>query len=325
MTFQGMNVDRYRRWHYLAAVLLALLGVWVTWEAWADIFQIAYKDEEYSHIFIVPLVALWLVWVRRARLRHCRARFTALGPLTVALGWMLMTWGFYRLNAERIGEMGWGVRWLFWGLYGVLRTLHISHAGQSLWHLGAVMVVLGCGLSVLGKSFLFRFFPAIAVLVFLIPVPGDLRQRIALPLQAWTAQISETLLTLMGFAVERSGNMLAVNGQPVTIAEACNGIRMVFALILVVYAFSFGMPLRNGVRILLLALSPLAAIAVNVPRILTTALIYGYFSKETGTAFHDYSGWLMLPIAFLMLYGIIKILKWAMIPVTKYTLAQSPL
>jgi hypothetical protein len=50
--------------------------------------------------------------------------------------------------------------------------------------------------------------------------------------------------------------------------------------------------------------------------------VYGYFTPQTGQMFHDYSGWLMLPIAFLMLYGIIGILKWAMIPVTKYTLAS---
>ena len=33
--------------------------------------------------------------------------------------------------------------------------------------------------------------------------------------------------------------------------------------------------------------------------------------------FHDYSGWLMLPIAFLILLGIIKMLRWAMIPVMR--------
>lgn len=320
---QQANFDRYRLWHYLAALAMAALGVAVTWDAWADIFNIASKDEEASHIFIVPIVTLWLIWVRRARLRHCKPSFTIIGPLLVAAGWMAMTWGFYRLNADRIAILSPSIRWLFWMMYGVLKTLHLTHAGQSMLHLGAVIVVVGCLLSVLGKGFLVRFFPAIAVLIFLVPVPGDLRLKIAIPLQSWTAQLSEALLSLAGFQVERSGNMLAVNNIPVTIAEACNGIRMVFALILVVYAFAFGMPLRNSVRFLLLLLSPLAAIALNVPRILANAVIFGYFSQETGMAFHDYSGWLMLPIAFLMLYAIIKLMKWAMIPVTKYTLAQS--
>src|SRR5204862_6900719 len=114
----------------------------------------------------------------------------------------------------------------------------------------------------------------------------------------------------------------SIHGVPVSIAAACNGMRMVFALILVSYAFSFGLPLRNSVRIIVLLASPLAAIFCNVLRILPTALMYGYHSKEAATKFHDYTGWVMLPIAFLLLYGIFKLLKWAMIPVTRYTLAS---
>jgi exosortase/archaeosortase family protein len=73
--------------------------------------------------------------------------------------------------------------------------------------------------------------------------------------------------------------------------------------------------------------SPVAAIFCNVVRILPTIWLYGNFPKEAGKAsvgelFHDFSGWLMLPISFLILLGIIKVLRWAMIPVMRYTLAS---
>src|SRR5206468_4060275 len=152
-----------------------------------------------------------------------------LGVLLVALGWATFDYGFY-------------------------------HARQALWHLGAVIVVVGCMLSVLGKNVVFRFFPAIAVLVFLVPVPGRIRQEIALPLQSWTARAAQTGLEICGVETEVNGNTLRINGQPVTVAEACNGLRMVFPLILVSYAFSFALPLRNGVRFLLLLASPPVAI-----------------------------------------------------------------
>jgi exosortase len=194
--------------------------------------------------------------------------------------------------------------------------------GQTMWHIGAVLVVLGCVLSILGKNVLFRFFPAVLVLVFLIPVPGMIRQEIALPLQAWLAQIAQVLLEVLGVEVARTGNQLIVNNTPVAIAEACNGLRLVFALILVVYAFAFGLPLRNGVRVLLLLASPLVAMFFNIIRILPTALLYGYESRPLADTFHDYAGWMMLPITFATLYGLIKLLKWAMVPVTKYTLAS---
>jgi exosortase len=254
-------------------------------------FLIAFNDEEYSHIFIVPVVALWMVWVRRMRFRHCKASGTLFGPVLVALGWVIAHHGFH-------------------------------HQHQSLWHGGSVLVVLGCVLSVLGKNVLFRFFPAFAVLIFMIPVPGTIRQDIAQPLQDWTANSARTCLEILGVETEVSGNVLSINGVPVTIADACNGMRMVFPLILVSYAFSFGLPLRQSVRATVLLASPLAAIVCNVIRTVPTIWLYGNKPLEVADLFHKYSGWIMPLIAFLLLLGIIKLLRWAMLPVTRYPLAS---
>lgn len=322
MAPRSLITDHWNRWHVLAAALMGALGMVATREAWADIFHIAYVDEEYSHIFLVPVVALWLVWVRRMRVRHCRPSFTLLGPIVIALGWMCSFYGFYRLNPEKIDVLPASVSWLFSGMYSVMSWIGRPHAGQTLWHGGAVLVVIGCMLSVLGKNVIVRFFPVLLVLIFLIPVPGDIRLRVALPLQSKLAEISQFLLEVLGADVLRNGNQLTVNGHSVAIAEACNGLRMVFALILVVYAFAFGLPLRNSVRVLLLLASPLVAMVFNVVRILPTAYLYGYERKSIADPFHEYAGWAMLPVTFLTLYGLIQLLKWAMIPVTKYRLAS---
>jgi exosortase len=286
-----MRIDRLTGWHIAAAFFMAGLAIAVTCPAWRDVFVIAYNDEEYSHIFIVPVVALWMLWVRRMRFRHCKPSGTILGVLLAALGWATASYGF-------------------------------NHGYQSLWHGGSLLVVIGCMLSVLGKNVVFRFFPAFVVLIFLIPVPGMIRQDIAQPLQTWTANIAQTCLEIIGVETEVSGNMLSINGQPVTIAEACNGMRMVFPLILIAFAFSFGLPLRNSVRIVVLLLSPLAAIVCNVIRTIPTIWLYGNRSRDLADTFHNYSGWMMLPIAFLLLLGVIKLLRWAMLPVTRFPLAS---
>ncbi len=286
-----LRTDRLGAWHAAAALAMAALGVAVTFDAWRDIFLIAYNDEEYSHIFIVPVVALWMLWVRRMRFRHCRPSGTLVGPMLVLFGWLVSSYGFH-------------------------------HAHQSLWHGGSVIVVLGCMLSVLGKNVIFRFFPAFAVLIFMIPVPGTIRQDIAQPLQDWTANSARTCLEILGVETEVSGNVLSINGVPVTIADACNGMRMVFPLILVSYAFSFGLPLRQSVRVLILLASPMSAIACNVIRTVPTIWLYGNKPREIADTFHTYSGWLMPVIAFLLLRGIIKLLRWAMLPVTRFPLAS---
>lgn len=290
VSLRSIHFERLTPLRLVAATVLALLGVAATWEAWADIFRYAWRDEEYSHIFIVPAVAAWMVWVRRSRLRHCRPSGTILGPILAGIGWWMSWYGF-------------------------------NHAVQVFWHAGAALVVIGCILSVLGKNVLFRFFPAFALVIFLVPMPGQIRQSIAVPLQSWTAEMAQLLLGLFGIATERSGNVLFINGKPVTIAEACNGMRMVFPLLLVAYAFCFGLPLRNSVRFLLLLLSPIAAIACNVLRTLPLVWLYGNASTADADRFHSWSGWAMLPIAFVILLGAIRLLRWMMIPVKRYTLA----
>jgi exosortase len=283
--------DRLTRWHALAAGTMALLGIAVTFEAWRDIHFIASNDDEYSQIFLVPLVAAWLIWVRRMRLRHCPVRGTILGPVLAIAGAVIGSYGF-------------------------------NHGVQSFWHGGSLLVVLGCVVSVVGKTALIRFLPAVIVLVFLIPIPGDLRQRIAIPLQAYTAQIAKVVLDLARIETEVSGNTLIVNGVPVMIAEACNGMRLVMPLLLVAYAFAYGLPLRNGVRMAILLVSPLTALACNVARTLPTIWLYGRQDEVIARQFHDWSAWAMLPVAFLILMGVIRLFRWAALPVERYTLAS---
>jgi exosortase len=285
-----LRIERWTVTHAIMATVMGVVAVAATWEAWQDIYEKAVRETEYSHIFLVPLVALWMVFARRLRIRHCKPIGTLPSLLIAALGWAVHMYGYYR-------------------------------GYQTLWHAGAVILMVGAVLSVLGKHALVRFFPAIAVLIFLIPVPPYYRLKIAQPLQSWTAEVSYTILELLGAKVERAGDNLLVNGQAVQIIEACNGMRMVFALILVSYAFSFGLPLRNSVRFIVLLASPITALLCNVIRVVPNAWAYGYVSADVGDLLHKYLGWLMLPVSFILLLGVIKVLRWAMVPVMKFSLA----
>ena len=305
--FRWLRTERWTLGHVVVAAVMAGLGVLATLDAWRDIFHIAWRDGENNHVFLVPIVAGWMIFARRFRFRHCKPSGTMTGLMVVCIGWVISTFGYY-------------------------------HGYQALFHGGAVLVALGGALSVLGRQALFRYFPAIAVLVFLIPVMPHHRLWLAhhlelwtgRDLQGWNALISEHVLNLCGVPVERHGSLLvlSVSHQSLNIVEACNGLRMVFSLILVTYAFSFGLPLRNSVRLIVLALSPVIAIFCNVLRIIPTVWVYGHFSRSGdrfgffGGTFHDLLGWLMLPLAFLILLGIIKLLRWAMVPVMQYTLAS---
>ena len=287
----GWRRNGWSHWHFIAAAAMGVAAVAVTWPAWADIYRIGRIDEESSHIFLVPVVAAWLIWVRRARFGQCRPVDPYVGPLIMALGWFLSAYGYHN---------------------GI----------QSFWHGGAVILLIGAVATVLGREVLMRYLPVVIVLGFLVPIPGIMRQQIAIPLQTATAQITHDLVELGGATIDRAGNLLQINGVDVAVAEACNGMRGVFALALVSYAFAFGTPLRWYARGLILLASPLVALVINIIRMMPTVWLYGYAPQSVADQFHDWSGWIMLGLAFLLLLALLHVLRWAMIPVTRYTLAN---
>lgn len=288
----------WNRWDVVAALGAMMVGFAVTADAWIDIFTIAWKDEEASHVLLVPFILPWLVWVRRGRLVRSRRVRTMAGPLAVAIGWLLCWYGYNE------------------------NILAFTHGGS-------VLIVVGCLLSVVGAQVLFQFLPAFIVLVFLVPMPASIRLAVSLPLQESMARLTQAIFEIMGVGLERSGNVLTINGVDVAIAEACNGLRMVFTLVLVSYAFAFGTPLRPYLRLLILAAALPSAILCNVVRMIPTVWLYGRSGEEfwgwpgveVADVFHTVSGWVMVVVAFGLLMGVIRLLRWSLIPVARYTLA----
>jgi exosortase len=266
------------------AAILCAAGVVALRGAWADMARFAIHDEESSQILMVPVVLAWLVWARRGRLARCRLEASWSGPLLVVAGWAVSHLGF-------------------------------NHSIQCFWHGGAVLVLLGCVASVLGFDVLLAMWPAVLAAAFLVPVPGTLRLPLAAKLQNATARTVEAIMSTFGANISRSSNQLIVNGHPVLIAEACNGMRLVFPLFLAIYVFVFITPLRAAVRWLLILTSPIAAVLCNVVRVIPTVWMYGHATPAAADRFHELSGWPMIVIAFLMLMGLIKLLEWAHVPV----------
>jgi exosortase len=280
----------WHRGHAVMAIALAVLAIVCTWDAWSDMYRIALKDEEASHALLVPPIAVWLLWVRRGRLRHCRLLGTWVGPVLVLFG-------------------------------GALYLLGDKMMWQLFWHVGAITVMVGAILTILGRDVLRNFLPVFLVLAFMLPVPGRIRQKVAIPLQKATAQATQVAFELAGMPVERSGNLLVINGKDVAVGEACNGMRMTFALLLVSFAFAFTTPLNGYVRVLVVALSPFSSVVCNVIRLVPTVWVYGNASDQAAQQFHDVSGWVMLFVAFGLLMGVVRLLRWFMVPVSPFTLA----
>lgn len=286
--------NRFRRsWSAGDAALLGVLiivAIWTARSALLDIWSRATSDAEQSHILLVPIVAGWLVWLRRSRLRFVRYQPNLYGPAIVVASWLLVWFGFHQ---------------------GFL----------ILQHVGGIGLLVGALVSMAGQTIIRQFLPAFLVLAFAVPIPGFVRYAIAEPLQTMATVVTHEFLNIFGVASVRSGNLLEIHGQQVAVGEACNGMRMVFALALVVFAFVFSTPFKFSTRVLLLVLSPLVALVCNVIRLIPTSLIYGYGDPDSAEMFHDLAGWLMLPVALMLLLGVLRLVRWLQLPVMSWRLA----
>ncbi|MFM7134534.1 MAG: exosortase/archaeosortase family protein [Planctomycetota bacterium] len=259
---------------------------------WQDIYIQASKRVDNGYIFLVPLVAAYLAWIRWAR-----AKMVVPAP---------SLWGVV------VGACG-----AAFALLGEEKDLRIA------LHFSAVLGLVACFVTLAGPNVLRQFAPAFLALLFLMPVPGEVRKWLASPLQDFATGFTYECLLLFGIGVVREGNVLVINGAQVFVGEACDGMRMVFALALTVFAFVFSVPLRLPARLVLLAASPLIAIVCNIVRLVPTAIAYAYTSPERALQIHDIAGWLMLPLAILLLLGIIRFMRWLDLPVLTWRFLQA--
>lgn len=272
------------RRHIVLTVCLLAFALLACRDAWMDILQIVIKDDEASHIVLVPIVFARLVWVRRTELKDWRPSASL--------------WGV------AIALFGIGL-WLF----GNIKAM------QIVWHFGAVVTLVGAFVSMNGLVIVRRLWPAFLVLFFLMPLPGMIRHPLALFLQNASAQATEVVIVALGFELVRHGNLLVINDYPVGIAEACNGMRMVSMLILIVFAFVFSENVRPWVRIFLILSAVPIAILCNIVRLVPTVLAYGYFSPGFADQMHDWLGWVLVFASYFVLMGVLWLMRWLLLPV----------
>ncbi len=276
------------------AVLCAMVAVVAWWGRLAleDIYRFATGQTDNGYILLAPAVGAYLAWLRRSRLQFLRYRPNLFGAALVLVGMAGSLWG---------DESGY----------------------QLFWHAGVMVAIVGCVYSMTGWELVRQFAPVLLAVALMIPVPGRIRDALAGPAQEFSVAASHATLEILGVDAGREGNVLIIDGQPVAVGEACNGMRMVFALGLVVFAFVFSVPFSGVTRLVLVCAAPIVALTCNIVRLVPTSIAFGWFSSDLAQQIHDIGGWVMLPLALVMLMGIVKVLRWLDLPVMSWRLLPS--
>jgi exosortase len=247
----------------VAAAYYQVLGKLVT-----DWWQIP----DFSHGFLVPFFAGYLVWEKRRVLLGTK----------IAPAW------------SGIGVMALGLMVLLLGVYG--SELFLSRI--SLLILLAGLVLCFGGWQLLREL---RF--ALLVLVLAIPLPAILFNQITFPLQILASKLASALLPLFGVPVLREGNIIKLPVMDLEVAEACSGIRSLMSLFTLAVFYGYFMEKSRWRQVVVVLASIPIAIAANAVRILGAGLCVQYWNPEMAQGFlHEFSGWVIFLVSLACLY-----------------------
>src|SRR5262249_50879152 len=102
------------------------------------------------------------------------------------------------------------------------------------------------------------------------------------------------------------GNIILIEDNQLGVADACSGLGMLLTFFALSTAFALVVRRPRIDRLMLVASAVPVAVTANVARITATGLAYyaaGPHSAAAHAILHDLAGWLMMPLAMLLLWA----------------------
>jgi exosortase C (VPDSG-CTERM-specific) len=280
-------------WVFLGALLLCFAVPLI------ELARLAFRRDLYSHIVLIPVITLYLLWLRReslapAMLEQRGKAATAVKDRVVALAWFGLGAALAAGHlAVRFGRSPVGAEdALALAMLAMLSLL----AGGGFWFLGT-------------RWMRATAFPA-AFLLFVVPFPQRVENAIELFFQYASADVSEWLFTLAGIPHLRTGRMFALPGIVIEVAQECSGIRS--SLVLFITSLLAGnLFLQRGWSRVLLALAVIPlGIVRNAIRILTIA----WLCVQVGphmlySSLHSHGGPLFFALSLFPFFALLLLLR----------------
>ncbi len=232
---------------------------------------------DYSHGYLIPFVSLAVIWYKREDFFAARKQVCSWG-LAVIIGALMMHWMGAKMQQTRLSLIAligllWGIPFYFYG-----------------WQIAKLLI-----------------FPC-SYLIFCVPL--NFLDSLAGPLQHVATGMGHTLLNNMGIECERIGTQLLSPFFKLNVEAACSGLRSLLAMTALTAVYAYFTQRTFVKKWLLFLMSIPIAVAGNIGRILSIALVSITTGQEFGAGLHhDWSGYVLFTVAISLMVGFGKMLE----------------
>ncbi len=235
------------------------------------------RQEEYSHGFLIPAIALWLLWTRRDAL------------------------------LDSIGRPSWtGAELIL-----VSVAMHITGELSALYllsQLGFIVALIGIVLAFGGLPLLRVTFIPIATLIFAIPLPYFIDSMLSWRLQIVSSELGVAFIRLFNIPVYLEGNVIDLGQYKLQVVDACSGLRYLYPLLSLGFlaAYLFHAPFWQR-AVVFLSTVPITIVMNSVRIGIVGILVDRFGPQEADGWLHFFEGW----IIFIACSGLLLGLIWA--------------
>jgi exosortase D (VPLPA-CTERM-specific) len=263
------------RMNWKTWLLLALALALATLAFWGGINELIVrwdKQEEYSHGYLLPFIALYFIWQKK----------------------------------NIIVQSEFSPSW--WGLGLILVALLIFVVGEIsalfiLNQYALILVLFGLALAIMGWPACKPVLVPIALLVFAIPLPYFLEASLSANLQLLSSKLGVSFIRWCQIPVYLEGNVIDLGDFKLQVVEACSGLRYLFPLLSLGFICAYLYDAVFWKRALIVLSTVPITILMNSFRIGMIGVLVDNWGIAMAEGFlHDFEGWIVFMACFGVLF-----------------------
>jgi exosortase len=252
---------------FFALVLVSIAFIWSYGSGLVDLWDLWQISDEYSSGLLVPFLAIYILWARRSDIALCPIKPSAWGLLAFA-------------GAQAVRFIG----------------LFLMY--NSAQRLSIVLSIAALVLLLFGWQLFKKVSSVLLFLCLMLPLPDLIQYYVGLHLQRYATASAVFCLEAIGYEIIREGNVITIGDATVAVAEACNGLRMITAFLVISGLVVLLVKRAWWEKLIILISSLPIALLCNTVRLTITAVFFTVLEGEHWEQiFHDFGGYAMMPLA----------------------------